>query len=68
MGNRGERLTIIDSGVAPERPSAPNMPLYLFAALLLGVALPVFYFAVEVNFRETRVPPRRGLRAVASNE
>ena len=68
VGYRGERLTIIDSGVAPERPSAPNMPLYLFAALLLGVALPVFYFAVEVNFRETRVPPRRGLRAVASNE
>ena len=68
VGYRGERLTIIDSGVVPERPSAPNMPLYLFAALLVGLALPVFYFAVEINFRETRMPPRRGLRAMASNE
>ncbi len=68
VGYRGERLTIIDSGVVPERPSAPNTPLYLFAALLLGLALPIFYFAVEINFHETRVPPRRGLRALARNE
>jgi uncharacterized protein involved in exopolysaccharide biosynthesis len=51
-GYRAERLEIIDPGVVPERPSSPNMPLYLFAALLLGIALPVFYFAVEINFRE----------------
>jgi uncharacterized protein involved in exopolysaccharide biosynthesis len=51
-GYRGERLKIIDPGVTPERPSSPNLPLYLFAALLAGLALPVFYFAVEINFRE----------------
>lgn len=72
-GYRGERLKIIDPGVVPERPSSPNLPLYLFAALLGGLALPVFYFAVEINFREAgfqeeRPRPRRSLHSVARGE
>jgi uncharacterized protein involved in exopolysaccharide biosynthesis len=63
-GYRGERLKIIDPGVVPERPSSPNMQLYLFAALLLGLALPVFFFAVEINFQELRVRSRRGLHSM----
>jgi uncharacterized protein involved in exopolysaccharide biosynthesis len=72
-GYRGERLKIIDPGVVPERPSSPNLPLYLFAALLAGLALPVFYFAVEINFREAgfqeeRARTRRSLHSVARGE
>ena len=72
-GYRGERLKIIDPGVVPERPSSPNLPLYLFAALLAGLALPVFYFAIEINFWETGFQEenprtRRSLHSVARGE
>ena len=72
-GYRGERLKIIDPGVIPERPSSPNLPLYLFAALLAGLALPVFYFAVEINFREAgfqegRPHARRSFHSLARRE
>jgi uncharacterized protein involved in exopolysaccharide biosynthesis len=67
-GYRGERLKIIDPGVVPERPSSPNLPLYLFAALIAGLALPVFYFAIEINFQEMRVQSRRGLHSLAHRE
>ncbi len=67
-GYRGERLKIIDPGVVPERPSSPNMPLYLLAALLAGVALPVCYFAVEINFQETNIRSRRSLHSLSRSE
>jgi polysaccharide biosynthesis transport protein len=51
----GERLTIIDPGVVPERPSSPNVPLNVAAALLLGLLFPVAYLAVEMNLRQQRV-------------
>src|SRR5262249_22748989 len=34
VGYRGERLKIIDPGIVPERPSFPNIPLNVVAALL----------------------------------
>jgi len=58
-GYRGERLHIIDPGVVPERPSAPNVPLNLMAALLLGLVLPVLYLMLELNYQEHRVTARR---------
>jgi uncharacterized protein involved in exopolysaccharide biosynthesis len=67
-GYRGERLTIIDPGIIPERPSSPNTSLNIFAALLLGFTLPILYFAVEINFQELRVRARRGMHALARND
>jgi uncharacterized protein involved in exopolysaccharide biosynthesis len=67
-GYRGERLTIIDPGIVPERPSSPNVPLNIAAALLLGFTLPVLFFAVEINFQELRLRARRGMHALARNE
>jgi len=58
---RGERLTIIDPGVVPERPSFPNIPLNLAAALLVGVLLPVVYLAFELMFQQQRAESRRGV-------
>jgi uncharacterized protein involved in exopolysaccharide biosynthesis len=51
QGYRGERLKIIDSGVVPEKPSSPNVPLNVAVALLLGLLLPAGYFTLEMHFR-----------------
>ena len=57
-GYRGERLEIVDPGIVPERPSSPNLPLNLAAALLLGVVLPVLYLTLEMSYREQRAGQR----------
>ena len=51
----GERLTIIDPGVVPERPSSPNLPLNVVASFLLGLILPVVYLAIEMSWRQQKV-------------
>ena len=65
-GYRGERLKIIDPGVVPERPSSPNLPLNIVAALLLGLVLPVLYFTLAMAWEEQRSSSRRtGFHALA---
>jgi uncharacterized protein involved in exopolysaccharide biosynthesis len=65
-GMRGERLKIIDPGIVPERPSSPNLPLNLAAALLAGIALPILFLTLEMNFQDRRAAlARGGFRAVA---
>jgi uncharacterized protein involved in exopolysaccharide biosynthesis len=59
VGYRGERLTVIDPGVVPERPSAPNIQLNLLAALLLGLLFPVIYLAISLNLELERANARR---------
>jgi uncharacterized protein involved in exopolysaccharide biosynthesis len=67
-GYRGERLRIIDPAIVPERPSSPNLPLNLAAALLLGLLFPVVYFTLEMNYQEQRAGSRRGeFRAVGES-
>ncbi|MGO9009969.1 MAG: Wzz/FepE/Etk N-terminal domain-containing protein [Bryobacteraceae bacterium] len=67
-GYRGERLRIIEPAIVPERPSSPNLPLNLAVALLLGLALPVIYFTLEMSYQEQRAGSRRGeFRAVSEN-
>ncbi len=51
-GYRGERLKIIDPGIVPERPSSPNIPLNLVAALLLGAVLPILYFTLQLAWQD----------------
>jgi len=58
-GYRGERLRIIDPGIVPERPSSPNVPLNLAAALLLGLVLPIVYFTVEMSYQQQWASGRR---------
>ena len=65
-GFRGERLKVIDPGIVPERPSSPNLPLNLAAALLAGLVLPILYLTLEMNFQGRRATAARsGFRAVA---
>jgi uncharacterized protein involved in exopolysaccharide biosynthesis len=67
-GYRGERLRIIDPGIVPERPSSPNLPLDVAAALLLGLVLSVFYFTLEMNYQEQRIRQRRSTFQAVRNE
>ena len=60
-GYRGERLRVIDPGVVPERPSSPNLPLNVLAALLLGLVLPILYLTLELNYQARSVSARRGV-------
>jgi succinoglycan biosynthesis transport protein ExoP len=60
-GFRGERLRIIDPGVVPERPSSPNLPLNLAAALLLGLVLPILYLTLQMSYEEQRASGRRSV-------
>jgi polysaccharide biosynthesis transport protein len=59
-GFRGERLKIIDPGIVPERPSSPNLPLNVAAALLAGLVLPILYLTLEMSFQERRAALARG--------
>lgn len=61
LGYRGERLTIIDPGVVPERPSSPNTALNLSTALLLGLLLSMVYLALELGYQEHRAGSRVGV-------
>src|SRR5262249_22753485 len=63
QGYRGERLRIIDPGVAPERPSFPNTPLNVMLAVLAALALSMLYIALEVSYTAQRAESaRRSLR------
>ncbi len=65
LGYRGEHLRIIDPGIVPERPSSPNIPLNVFAALLLGIVAPVIYLTLELSYQTQRSSARRSALRVA---
>jgi uncharacterized protein involved in exopolysaccharide biosynthesis len=62
-GLRTERLKIIDPGIVPERPSAPNRPALVISALMISSVLSVIYIAVAFHFRRPHVRERE--RSVA---
>jgi uncharacterized protein involved in exopolysaccharide biosynthesis len=65
VGARGERLQIIDSGVVPERPSWPNIPIILVAAFLVALVGSLLYVTVEFNYRAERSAAPRALAPLA---
>jgi uncharacterized protein involved in exopolysaccharide biosynthesis len=54
IGYRGERLKVIDPGIVPERPSSPNIPLNVMAALLAAVVLSTLYLTLSMSLQEHR--------------
>jgi uncharacterized protein involved in exopolysaccharide biosynthesis len=64
LSYRGERLTIIDTGVVPERPSSPNLPLNVAVAAILGLLFPLVYLALALNFEQHRNSGRDVLEAL----
>jgi uncharacterized protein involved in exopolysaccharide biosynthesis len=65
LGYRGERLKIIDRGIVPERPSSPNIPLNVLAALLLGLIAPIVYMTLELSLQAQRGSARRSALRLA---
>lgn len=65
-GTRGERLRVMDPGVVPQRPSSPNIPLNVAAALLLALVASIVYlsFAFALRRRAVGFEPAvsRGMR------
>jgi uncharacterized protein involved in exopolysaccharide biosynthesis len=61
-GLRGERLSLLDPGVAPERPSSPNVPLNVFAGLALGAIFSLLYLTAEYGLRQQRAEAMREAR------
>jgi capsule polysaccharide export protein KpsE/RkpR len=47
VGNRGERLKIIDPGIVPQRPSFPNLTLNILAAILISMGAALLYVSVS---------------------
>ena len=61
-GFRGERLSVLDPGIVPERPSSPNLPLNVAVALALGALFALLYLSVEYGYREQRAAAIREAR------
>jgi uncharacterized protein involved in exopolysaccharide biosynthesis len=51
-GFRGERLSIVDPGIVPERPSSPNIPLNVVLALALGAMLSGLHLTLAFSRRK----------------
>jgi capsular polysaccharide biosynthesis protein len=51
-GFRSERISLLDPGFVPEKPSFPNVPLNLFVALTLAMMVSLVYLTAEFAFRE----------------
>ena len=64
-GYRGDRLSIIDPGVVPERPSRPNAPLMLLAAVLVALSASLLYVTFEFNYSQERVEVPRPVAPLA---
>lgn len=52
-GMRGERLRLFDPGVAPDRPSSPNVPLNVAIAFAAGFLCSIVYLGVMFDLRSS---------------
>jgi uncharacterized protein involved in exopolysaccharide biosynthesis len=63
---RGEQLSVIDPGIVPERPSSPNIPLIVLAALFSGLVASLVFLSLRFGFeRQKRRAVRPPLRVAA---
>jgi capsular polysaccharide biosynthesis protein len=63
-GYRSERLSLLDPGFVPERPSSPNVPLILCLAAALAIIVSLVYLTAEYSFRPAQVSARLKLPRV----
>jgi capsule polysaccharide export protein KpsE/RkpR len=55
-GYRGERLTIIDPGIVPERPSSPDVALNVAAAAFAALVLSGLFILLKASYRAQHLP------------
>jgi uncharacterized protein involved in exopolysaccharide biosynthesis len=54
-GYRSERISLLDPGVVPERPSSPNVPINLLVAAALALIVSMVYLTAEYSLRSRHV-------------
>ncbi|MBZ5611418.1 MAG: hypothetical protein LAP38_24410 [Acidobacteriia bacterium] len=66
-GAHAEQLRVIDPGIVPERPSSPNIPLNVAAAILVALVASFVYLSIAFVYRRRPVgfepAMSRGMRA-----
>jgi uncharacterized protein involved in exopolysaccharide biosynthesis len=66
-GTHAEQLRVIDPGIVPQRPSSPNIPLNVAAALLVAMLSSIVYLSAAFVYRRRPVSfepvASRGMRA-----
>jgi uncharacterized protein involved in exopolysaccharide biosynthesis len=66
-GSHAEQLRVIDPGIVPQRPSSPNIPLNIAAALFFALASSILYLSLAFAYRRKSVDfepaVTRGIRA-----
>jgi uncharacterized protein involved in exopolysaccharide biosynthesis len=63
LAYQGERVSILDPGIVPERPSFPNTPLNVALAFTISLLGSVMWVAWRYGGRRTSLLPRRSMRA-----
>ena len=63
LASQGERVSVLDPGILPERPSFPNTPLIVALAFTISLLGSVMWVAWRYGGRRTGLLPARSLRA-----
>lgn len=58
-GFRGESLQVIDPGIVPQRPTSPNLPLNVLAALLAAFTVSIVYLSMTFAYNLKRAESLR---------
>jgi len=64
--SRAERLSLLDPGVPPEKPSSPNIPLNLLVAVALALTVSLFYLTLEFGLQGPKAETMRKTLRVAA--
>lgn len=65
---RTEQLRIVDPGIIPQRPSFPNFPLAIAAAIAFGGVACLTWLTLQFGFaRRREMPSRAGLRVAGGS-
>ena len=64
-GLRTEQLRVVDPGIVPQRPSFPNVPLVLVAALLLSLTVSLGWLSIQYGLTRGQGRAVRGELRVA---
>lgn len=68
VGLRGERLTLVDPGIVPEKPSFPNLFVNVLAALVAAPAFSMLYLALRFGYRTGRQARRPASLRLAAHD